>query len=65
MGWEITRIQGQGRIKTNPSLDRIDPTKGYVPGNVQVISDLANRMKQNASVEELLLFAKGVMNQHD
>lgn len=40
----------------SPTLDRIDPTKGYVPGNVQVISHLANRIKSNASAEELDTF---------
>ena len=46
------------------SLDRIDSSKGYIPGNVQVISFLANRMKQNATVEQLLAFAKGINKVH-
>jgi hypothetical protein len=40
------------------SLDRIDSNKGYVPGNVQVISRLANAIKWNASSEELDLFCQ-------
>jgi hypothetical protein len=36
-----------------PTLDRIDPRKGYVPGNVWVISMKANRIKNNATVDEL------------
>jgi hypothetical protein len=35
------------------SLDRIDSDKGYVKGNVQVISYRANMLKSNASIEEL------------
>ena len=35
------------------SLDRIDSSKGYVKGNVWVISDRANRLKNNSTVEEL------------
>ena len=48
------------RRKYSPSLDRIDPNKGYVKGNVQVISRLANIMKSNASPEELRAFANWV-----
>jgi hypothetical protein len=61
LGCELTSVRGQGRQPTNASLDRIDSSKGYIPGNVQVISDLANRMKQNASTDELIAFAKGVL----
>lgn len=35
------------------SLDRVDPTKGYVKGNIQVISNRANMLKNNASSYEL------------
>jgi hypothetical protein len=34
------------------SIDRIDPTKGYVKGNVQLISLKANRIKNNATLAE-------------
>lgn len=37
----------------SPSLDRIDSSKGYVKGNVRVISRRANILKNNATMEEL------------
>lgn len=46
----------------SPSLDRREPSKGYVKGNVIVISWLANRLKSNATPTQLLLvalYAKG------
>lgn len=58
----LTFILGEGKQETNISLDRIDSTKGYVKGNVQVISKKANTMKSNASKEELLRFARSVLD---
>lgn len=37
----------------SPTLDRIVPSRGYVVGNVAVISMRANRLKSDASVAEL------------
>lgn len=36
---------GGPRSDQSPSLDRIVPSRGYVPGNIRVISDRANRLK--------------------
>jgi hypothetical protein len=40
-----------------PSIDRINPRRGYVRGNIVVISWRANRLKNNATTEELRALA--------
>jgi len=45
------------RSDGSPSIDRIIPERGYVRGNVIVISMRANRIKNDATVEELVKIA--------
>lgn len=45
---------------SSPTIDRINPSLGYTRGNIQVISLLANRMKNSANPEQLLKFADWV-----
>lgn len=45
--------RGNGPSDESPSLDRIIPEKGYVKGNTVVISQRANSIKRNASLEEI------------
>lgn len=54
---------GRGAKHDAPSLDRIRPELGYIPGNVRVISYLANAMKRDASPEQLRLFAEWVLRE--
>lgn len=50
---------GKGKHSDNsPSLDRILPDLGYVPGNVVVISHRANAIKNAASFAELRAIAQ-------
>lgn len=44
----------------SPSLDRLDNTKGYIPDNIQVISNKANMIKNCATIGELLLFSNWI-----
>jgi hypothetical protein len=46
----------------SPSLDRKIPVMGYVPGNVFVISNRANRIKSDANPFELRLIANYANN---
>ena len=43
------------RIKSDssPSVDRIIPEKGYVEGNLVVVSDLANKIKTDATPDQI------------
>lgn len=49
----IPIVLGQRRSDNSPSLDRLMPERGYVPGNVRVISDKANRLKGDRTLSQL------------
>ena len=63
---DYTRASERDTIRdfTTPSLDRIDSSKGYVKGNIRVISFKANAAKCDATEQELVAFAKGVLKAH-
>ena len=58
--WSCNRGGAARALPNSPSLDRIDPSKGYVKGNVWIISSRANRIKSDASHEELKLITEAV-----
>ncbi len=53
--------ESNGNSFNHATLDRIDNSKGYVPGNVIIISRLANAMKNQASFDQLELFSKNIL----
>ena len=57
LGIPLIRV---GTIATDnsPSIDRIDSTKGYIKGNVQVISKKANTLKNSSSLSELIILGE-------
>jgi len=65
LGIKLTTTRGAGQLDTNASIDKIDPNLGYTKGNVEIISRKANRMKNNASPRELVLFAENVLGRKD
>lgn len=52
LGIELDYFSENGRQENNPSFDRKDCSKGYVNGNVFVISWRANRIKNDGTAEE-------------
>jgi len=60
LGCKLTK--GNGYLPNAMSLDRIDNARGYVPGNVRVISRKANLMKSDLTMdilEKLIKYIKG------
>lgn len=64
LGVELVLNEGKPHANS-ASLDRKDASKGYIKGNVWVISRKANAMKYNATMEELRLFAAYVARLDD
>jgi hypothetical protein len=49
----LVLTKGNGYLHNSMSLDRVDNTRGYIPGNVRVISRKANIMKSDLTIETL------------
>lgn len=49
--------EGHTNTKNAPSLDKIKPEYGYIKGNVCIISNLANKIKQDVGYKELYKIA--------
>lgn len=65
LGIQLVCLEGVGAIDNTATIDRIDNDMGYVPGNVEVISRLANTMKNKASLHLLVRFARAVVEKFD
>lgn len=61
LGLALTK--GDGYLHNAMSLDRVDNTKGYVPGNVRVISRKANLLKSSLTLDILENIIKYIKNE--
>ena len=52
--FETSFVVGDKTRVNNPSIDRIIPSKGYTKGNIRIISNRANILKRDATLEELI-----------
>lgn len=60
LGLKLTK--GDGYLPNAMSLDRIDNNRGYIPGNVRVISRKANLLKSSLTLdvlENIIKYIKG------
>ena len=57
MWTKASKTQAGHPENASPSLDRIDSSKGYIKGNVAIISNHANQIKSNAKLRELYAVA--------
>ncbi|MAK31129.1 hypothetical protein [Acinetobacter sp.] len=62
LGLVLHRYPGRrGGGPSSPTVDRIDPTKGYTKENVHVISKRANLLKNDATPDELVQICEWVL----
>lgn len=55
----------KGKVKTNLSVDRIDPLLGYIKGNIQLVCNIVNIMKSNMPTKDLIFFCKQIIKYND
>lgn len=54
LGIPLQRCANKQSKATSPSVDRLIPEKGYVQGNIIIVSGLANAVRSNASPEQII-----------
>lgn len=61
-GVSMTYQLGLGKVPTNISIDKIDPSKGYTLDNIQFVCDIVNIMKWTMNKDEVLNWCKLIIN---
>jgi len=62
LGIKIKANEFSSPLDSSPSLDRINFALGYIAGNIRIISNRANRLRQNGTIEEWKLLIKDAEN---
>lgn len=65
LGVELLTNQVECHSPNYYSIDRIDSTKGYVKGNIQIISRFSNTIKNNATIDQLITFSQNVLKMYE
>ena len=63
-GLTLTFQSGSGIVFTNASLDRIDHRKGYIQGNVRLVTLWANYARNTLTDEDFFYFCNLVVTRH-
>ena len=63
-GWKMLFNRTERAVPRTASLDRIDSTKGYIPGNLRFVCVMANLARNRFSDEELKEFCRAVAGKH-
>jgi hypothetical protein len=61
-GVQMTFLHGAGRQLTNISIDRKNPTAGYVIENVQLVCLAANQMKSTMTNDQLVSWCRAILS---
>ena len=64
-GIKMTYELKKGRTPTNVSIDKIDRTKGYIIGNIQLVCMACNQIKSDMSEELMYYFCKKIVEHYE
>lgn len=64
-GLNMTHIKLEGKVKTNLSIDRINPNLGYIKDNVQLVCNIVNVMKSDMNMDDLKYYCNLILQGHD
>lgn len=61
-GWDMTFILGKGKVSSNISIDRINPSKDYTKENIQLVCACVNVAKMEMSQDNFIDMCKTIVN---